>query len=101
MTARVLPCVGLTASVANGIQSIWIFIIPVIAPLRSGEHQAIPPLHVTKSRSSVTFGCDTSTSSGNGKLDGLNVRASAPSNLKMRADFSVIKRLNDLSRKEP
>ena len=36
ITASVLPCVGRTAPIASGIQSICAFMMPVIAPCRSG-----------------------------------------------------------------
>ena len=56
ITASVLPCVGRTPPIDSGIQSIWVFIMPVIAPWRSGEHHTMPSHHVTRSRSSRTFG---------------------------------------------
>ena len=41
---------------ASGIQSIWVFITPVIAPCRSGLTQTMPSHHITKSRNSATLG---------------------------------------------
>ncbi len=52
ITASVLPCVGLTAPTDSGIQSIWVFITPVIAPCRSGEHHTMPSHQVTSCMSS-------------------------------------------------
>ena len=60
-------------SLENKIQSICDFIMPVIAPCLSGEHQTIASLQLTKSLSSETLGCVGSASSGNGNPVGLNV----------------------------
>ncbi len=56
MTASVLPWVGRTAPTDSGIQSICVFINPVIAPWRSGELQTMPSAHWTSSCNSRTFG---------------------------------------------
>jgi hypothetical protein len=56
ITANVLPCVGRTAPTDRGIQSIWVFIKPVMAPWRSGELHTMLSAHCTSSCSSLTFG---------------------------------------------
>jgi hypothetical protein len=56
MTASVLPWVGRTAPTDSGIQSIWFFITPVMAPWRSGHDQTCPSDHWLSSRSLTTFG---------------------------------------------
>jgi hypothetical protein len=52
MTASALPCVGRTAPSESGIQSICAFMMPVIDPWRSGEHQTCPSDQAASARSS-------------------------------------------------
>src|SRR5229473_1672458 len=101
MTARVLPCVGRTAPIASGIQSICAFMIPVIAPWRSGLHHTWPSDHADSSRSSWTFSCVAGASSGRGRPEGSNIPVSAPKACSRSAASIVAKRLNDRSRSEP
>ena len=56
ITASVRPCVGRTAPPGSGIQSIWDFITPLIAPWRSGLVQTCPSDHSIASRSSCDLG---------------------------------------------
>ena len=67
MTASVLPCVGLTAPRASGIQSICAFMMPVMAPCRSGEVHTMPSAHCASLRSSWTLGSVSGALSGSGK----------------------------------
>jgi hypothetical protein len=102
ITASVLPWVGRTAPSDSGIQSICVFIRPVIAPWRSGEDQTIPSLHATRSRNSRTLGCVASApSSTSGSPDGLKNRTSAPSRVRMRPASSPDSRLKLRGRSEP
>ena len=102
MTASVLPCVGRTAPSASGIQSICAFMMPVIAPWRSGEHQTMPSDHVDESRSSCTFGWSAGASSGSGRPRGIeDARLARRSRRRMRAASSEASRLNERSRSEP
>ncbi|MNS75337.1 hypothetical protein D3C72_1088510 [compost metagenome] len=101
ITARVLPCVGRTAPMLSGIQSICDLNTPVIAPWRSGEHQTMPSDQSTKSRSSLTMGWSSATSSASGKPEGLKIRVSAPKCSSSRAASSVSKRLKARSRVDP
>ena len=75
--------------------------MPVIAPCRSGEHQTMPSDHVTRSRSSRTFGWSDSASSGSGRPEGSKVRVSAPKRRRMRAASSATRRLKDRFRSDP
>ena len=101
MTANVLPCVGRAAPEFSGIQSICAFMMPLIAPCRSGEHQTWPSDHATSVRSSCTLTCVSGASSGSGKLLGSKTRASAPRNSSKRAASNVRKRLYERGRTEP
>ena len=101
MTASVLPCVGRTAPLVNGIQSICDFITPVMAPWRSGDVQTMPSLHSASARSSTTLGWESGASSGRGRPLGLNVRVSAPIASSNRAASSLASRLYERSRTEP
>ena len=89
ITAKVLPCVGRTAPNDNGIQSIWLFMMPVMAPCRSGEHQTMPSDHVAKLRSSCTLGWLSGAASGCGRPKGSNTLTSAPMRSNKRAASKV------------
>ena len=93
ITASVLPWVGRTEPVDSGIQSICVFMIPVMAPCRSGEHQTIPSDQAASSRSAWTFGCVSGASSGSGRPDGLKILTSAPSASSRRAASKLSRRL--------
>ena len=56
ITASVLPWVGRTAPSESGIQSICAFMMPVIAPWRSGLHQTCPSDQADSARNSCTLG---------------------------------------------
>ena len=68
ITASVLPCVGRTAPRASGIQSIWLFKMPVMAPWRSGEHHTMPSDQAASVRNSCTFGWLSGAPSGCGRF---------------------------------
>jgi hypothetical protein len=70
ITASVLPCVGRTEPTASGIQSICAFMMPVIAPWRSGDVHTMPSDHCARSRSSCTFGWSSGSPSGSGRPRG-------------------------------
>ena len=93
ITARVLPWVGRTAPTASGIQSICAFMMPVMAPWRSGEHQTMPSAHCASSRSSTTFGWESGASSGKGSPEGSKMRVSPPIARSSRAASWVTRRL--------
>ncbi|CFN66606.1 Uncharacterised protein [Bordetella pertussis] len=93
MTASVLPWVGRIAPIDSGIQSICVFIRPLMAPCRSGELQIMPSAHRTSSCSSRTLGWSSLASSTSGSPDGLNSRVSPPSARRSRAASSATRRL--------
>ncbi len=89
ITASVLPWVGRTAPMFNGIQSICAFMMPLIAPWRSGDVQTMPSAQAADSRSSCTLGCVSGAPSGNGRPAGSKTRTSAPIASSSRAASSV------------
>ncbi|MNU80370.1 hypothetical protein D3C71_700010 [compost metagenome] len=101
MTASVLPCVGRTDPTARGIQSICDFMMPVIAPWRSGLTQTCPSDHWESSRNSFTFGWLAGASSGKGRPFGSNIRTSQPSRSSSRPASNASRRLYETSRSEP
>jgi len=101
MTASVRPCVGRTLPTSRGIQSICAFMMPEMAPWRSGLHQTWPSDHADNARSSCTLGWSGVVLSGNGRSRGSNIRVSAPSRSNMRAASSTRSRLNERLRSEP
>ena len=93
ITASVLPWVGRIAPELSGIQSICAFMMPVMAPWRSGEHHTMPSAHCAASRSSTTLGWVSGASSGRGRPDGSKMRVSPPSACSRRAASCASSRL--------
>jgi hypothetical protein len=52
----------------SGIQSIWVFMMPVMAPWRSGDDHTMPSLQAAKSCNSWTLECDAGMQPGNDVL---------------------------------
>jgi len=100
--ASVLPWVGRMPPIgASGIQSTCVFMMPVMAPWRSGLTQTMPSDHITSSRNSATLGWSACASSGRGRPEGLKVFVSAPSRVRMPAASSLSRREKDRSRRLP
>ncbi len=101
MTASVRPCVGRTAPISSGSQSIWFLKTPVTAPCISGLHQTWPSDHRARARSSCTLGWSAPVLFAIGRPRGSKMRVSAPNTRSSRSASSTSRREYDRSRRLP